>query len=150
MGRPQFVSTARLLCGLLAITFALLSAIMLDVPARMSYWLFLLCGLTLGPFIILAAILWPVVFGSIGVTPDGSASLKLEKARNAMGVPSSFQARSSASRPTNLAMQFALFGSEAVINDKRFYGINYLKGSITSTAHSDDKAGCGDNLPSCG
>jgi hypothetical protein len=41
-------------------------------------------------------------------------------------------------------------GSAAVIDDIRFYGINYLEGAITATAHSDDKAGCGDNLPKCG
>ncbi len=149
-GQAEFVSVERLLCGLIAVTFTTLSAIMLDVPGSLSYWKFIVFGLATWPLVVLAVILWPMFTGTPGVTRDGKASLKLEQGRNAMGRDSSFSARSRASLPTNLAMQFALFGSKAVIQDKRFYGINYLTGSIAATAHSDDTAGCGDNLPKCG
>jgi uncharacterized protein (TIGR04222 family) len=120
----------------------MLFAISYGVNNVASAFSFVALGLMLGP-------LWiPIYFmlkitGKESKTRAGKASLK-----SAALIP--IDAKSMNYKNNSAAMRFAVMGSAAVIDDIRFYGINYLEGAITATAHSDDKAGCGDNLPKCG
>jgi hypothetical protein len=128
--------------AIVSVIGAMLFAISAGVPKLDSTLMFFLIGFGSGLLSI------PIYFKfkiteKESKTKDGVATLK-----SAALIP--MHAKSMNYKTNSLAMRFAIMGSEAVIDDKRFYGINYLVGAITATAHSDDKAGCGDNLPKCG
>jgi uncharacterized protein (TIGR04222 family) len=143
------VSVYDFILGLIAAISTVLFAILFDVPNEMPVGVFLLIGFGLGPMFIPAYFIF-LLFGNERKTRDGIASLKA--ARQSVETGRRFTVHSGPRNysKVSLAMEFAVLGSEAVINDKRFYGINYLEGSMATTAHSDDKAGCGDNIPKCG
>jgi uncharacterized protein (TIGR04222 family) len=99
------------------------------------------------------SLLWTLGWIAIGLGVPSTVALGrlFSKAKTNNGVASLDEATHRAkSMASPLPLRFAVLGTEAVIDDKRFYGINYLAGAMTPTAHSDDKAGCGDNLPKCG
>jgi uncharacterized protein (TIGR04222 family) len=142
---PGLVTIYDLSMATIVTVITVLVARMLGVPESVSGWTFIGLGLLTGALWIPGYLLFRLM-GTEDKTRSGIASLKAVREK-----VETFQTTAWYARPANFskAMLFAILGSEAVIKDKRFYGINYLVGAMTATAHSDDQAGCGDNLPSC-
>jgi uncharacterized protein (TIGR04222 family) len=142
INQPGTTSMYDLVMAIVSAISTMLFAISFDVTNMESAFAFVAIGFLFGPLWIPIYFLMKIT-GRESKTRVGTASLK-----SAALIP--VHAKSMNYKTNSLTMRFAIIGSAAVIDDKRFYGINYLEGAITPTAHSDDKAGCGDNLPKCG
>lgn len=127
---------------------AVIGAGLWGVPTTISLGVYLTGGLVFGYLVLPLVFLFE--FSNSKSTPHGEASIDAFRRRAKFDQGPFDSASPSYSRKMNFVEKFAVLGTEAVINEKKFYGINYLTGAMTPTAHSDDKAGCGDNLPKCG
>lgn len=139
-----------LLLILWAAAFTALSAVLLRVPEEMAWWVFILGGFCGVPLLLIPAVILPRLWRKDIKTRNAIASLAMHVERTNREREKAQEDGFGSQQAGNLAMHFAVLGSAAVIEDRRFYGINYLRKSIISTAHSGGKAGCGDNLPKCG
>ena len=143
------MSVHEVLFGALFLTIAVVAAVLLDVANQKSQVILFWLWVATGPLVTIGFVLRQKN-QQTRMTPNGDASLnaaqkEVERELNRANVGGSIQ-----SPGPSLSMKFAVLGSKAVIQDKKFYGINYLVGSIVATDHSNDEKGCGDNLPKCG
>ena len=146
---PGYVSLFDILMSVSTAIIPLVVAILIDIPDIPIAFMYIVLGLLSGPLWIPAFYLWALT-GAERKTIRGTAALKAMRENLQAGGKYSISTGPTKFSEPSLAMQFALFGTKAVIKDKRFYGINYFSGGNTATSHSNDKAGCGDNLPKCG
>jgi uncharacterized protein (TIGR04222 family) len=98
-------------------------------------------------FLLLWAIIWALELFPSGqrVSSKGAAALKLHRSQ----IINKYSRLMSAG---DFSKAFALQGSEFVMNDRRFYGINYFVGTgpPSNTGNTEDAVGCGNNAPRCG
>jgi len=139
-----------------AMAFTVMVVLLVAGLSRLSYGhsaghaVEVLAALSSGTGTLVALLLFLLISESSELSPFGSAVLTDLRARNRVfenGHPVATQSEPSAAAPVafSLTLAFALFGSQVVVADDRFDGIDFLsrKNSADTTGNFNSAAGCG-------